>query len=92
MKGGVPAAVLAYGLWGLMPLYFRLMAPASALEVVAHRVVWSLVLLLCSLLYGRLFRDEGPGKVVLRMCFWVAFGESVDSAVSLAQDRKKETD
>ena len=49
-------------------------------------------MLLCSLLYGRLFRDEGPGKVVLRMCFWVAFGESVDSAVSLAQDRKKETD
>ena len=49
-------------------------------------------MLLCSLLYGRLFGDEGPGKVVLRMCFWVAFGESVDSAVSLAQDRKKETD
>ena len=49
MKGGVPAALLAYGLWGLMPLYFRLMAPASALEVVAHRVVWSLVLLLAVL-------------------------------------------
>ena len=49
MTGGVPAALLAYGLWGLMPLYFRLMAPASALEVVAHRVVWSLVLLLAVL-------------------------------------------
>ncbi|MFD1709989.1 EamA family transporter RarD [Ottowia sp. GY511] len=45
MKGGTPAALLAYGLWGLAPLYFRLMAPASALEVVAHRVVWSLILL-----------------------------------------------
>ena len=45
MKGGTPAALLAYGLWGLMPLYFRHMAPAGALEVVAHRVVWSLVLL-----------------------------------------------
>ena len=49
MTGGVPAALLAYGLWGLMPLYFRLMAPASALEVVAHRVGWSLVLLLAVL-------------------------------------------
>ena len=49
MKGGVPAALLAYGLWGLMPLYFRHMAPASAPEVVAHRVVWSLVLLLAVL-------------------------------------------
>ena len=45
MKGGVPVALLAYGMWGLMPLYFHLMAPAGALEVVAHRVVWSLVLL-----------------------------------------------
>ena len=45
MNAGVFAAVLAYGLWGLMPLYFRLMAPATAIEVVAHRVVWSFVLL-----------------------------------------------
>ena len=45
MKGGVPAALLAYGLWGLMPLYFKYMAPATALEVVAHRVVWSFALL-----------------------------------------------
>ena len=29
-----------------MPLYFRLMAPATAIEVVAHRIVWSLALLL----------------------------------------------
>lgn len=46
VPSGLSAAVLAYGLWGLMPLYFRLMAPATALEVVAHRVVWSLALLL----------------------------------------------
>ena len=46
MNSGVTAALLAYGLWGLMPLYFRLMAPASAIEVVAHRIVWSLALLL----------------------------------------------
>ena len=46
MSGGVWASLLAYGLWGLMPLYFRLMAPATAIEVVAHRIVWSLALLL----------------------------------------------
>ena len=46
MSSGVTAALLAYGLWGLMPLYFRLMAPATAIEVVAHRIVWSLALLL----------------------------------------------
>ena len=46
MNSGVTAALLAYGLWGLTPLYFRLMAPATAIEVVAHRIVWSLALLL----------------------------------------------
>jgi len=45
MNSGVTAALLAYGLWGLMPLYFRLMAPATAIEVLAHRIVWSLLFL-----------------------------------------------
>jgi chloramphenicol-sensitive protein RarD len=32
----------AYVLWGLFPLYWPLLAPAGALEVLAHRIVWSL--------------------------------------------------
>jgi chloramphenicol-sensitive protein RarD len=35
----------AYLLWGVFPLYFPLLDPASALEVLAHRVVWSLVVM-----------------------------------------------
>ena len=60
MSGGVPAALLAYTLWGLMPLYFRLMAPASALEVVAHRVVWSFVLLALWQIGALWRRLDGP--------------------------------
>jgi chloramphenicol-sensitive protein RarD len=33
----------AYLLWGVFPLYFPLLDPASAVEVLAHRIVWSLV-------------------------------------------------
>jgi chloramphenicol-sensitive protein RarD len=33
----------AYALWGLFPLYFPLLKPAGGLEIVAHRVLWSLV-------------------------------------------------
>ena len=33
----------AYGLWGLLPLYFFALIPASAVEIVANRVVWSLI-------------------------------------------------
>jgi chloramphenicol-sensitive protein RarD len=32
----------AYVLWGLFPLYWPLLEPAGALEVLAHRIVWSL--------------------------------------------------
>ena len=36
-------AVAAYGLWGLFPFYFHLLDAISPIEVVAHRVIWSLV-------------------------------------------------
>ena len=35
--------IAAYGLWGLFPLYWPLLKPAGALEILAHRIVWSLV-------------------------------------------------
>jgi chloramphenicol-sensitive protein RarD len=36
----------AYLIWGLFPLYFHLLAPSGAVEVVAHRVFWSALLCL----------------------------------------------
>jgi len=36
----------AYGLWGFMPLYIKTVRAVPVLEVLAHRVVWALVLLL----------------------------------------------
>jgi chloramphenicol-sensitive protein RarD len=33
----------AYLLWGLFPLYWPLLIPASPLEILAHRMIWSLV-------------------------------------------------
>ncbi|QSB04491.1 EamA family transporter RarD [Natronoglycomyces albus] len=40
---GYVYGVLAYVLWGLFPVYWKLLAPASALEILAHRVLWSTV-------------------------------------------------
>lgn len=45
---GILFGVGAYGLWGLLPLYFFVLLPAGAVEIVANRVVWSL--LFCVLL------------------------------------------
>jgi chloramphenicol-sensitive protein RarD len=40
---GVGMALAAYGVWGLFPLYFALLAGVGPVEVVAHRIVWALV-------------------------------------------------
>ncbi|WJY01332.1 EamA family transporter RarD [Curtobacterium sp. 458] len=40
---GVVQAIVAYGLWGLMPLLFAAMSPAGAFEIVAWRIVFGLV-------------------------------------------------
>jgi chloramphenicol-sensitive protein RarD len=45
-RRGTLYAICAYGLWGLLPLYLLLLRPAGSLEVLGHRMVWSLVLLL----------------------------------------------
>lgn len=44
---------VAYGLWGLFPLYFHLLQGISPVEVVANRVVWSLVFLVVLTLLTR---------------------------------------
>ena len=40
---GLAFAIGAYGLWGFLPLYFTTLAPAGPIEIVAWRVVLSLV-------------------------------------------------
>ncbi len=44
-RQGVIYGALSYGLWGVVPLYFKLVATVAPQEVVAQRVVWSFVLL-----------------------------------------------
>lgn len=54
-RAGVLYGVAAYGLWGFLPLYWLLLDEAGSVEVVAHRVVWSLVVVLVILaVAGRL--------------------------------------
>jgi chloramphenicol-sensitive protein RarD len=46
VHGGVLSAALAYVLWGLFPLYFKQLTSIAPLDVLVHRVVWSLAFLL----------------------------------------------
>jgi len=45
----------AYALWGTFPLYFHLLAPAGAWEILAHRILWTLLLCLAVLAARREF-------------------------------------
>lgn len=45
VRVGIAYAVAAYGLWGLVPLYFFLVKECPADELVAHRILWSALLL-----------------------------------------------
>ena len=52
VKAGVIFALAAYSMWGIAPMYFKLLTSVPALEIVMHRIVWS-VLVLCFLLLLR---------------------------------------
>lgn len=45
-RTGLIYGLAAYGLWGLIPLYFKSVSAISPLEVLAHRGLWSCVMLL----------------------------------------------
>lgn len=56
-KRGLLLGVAAYVMWGLFPLYWPLLEPAGAIEILAHRVLWSMLAM---------------GAVVLLMRKWPA--------------------
>lgn len=45
LKQGFIYALSAFLLWGLAPVFFKLLAEVNAFEVLAHRVVWSVLIL-----------------------------------------------
>jgi len=66
---GVTAALGAYLFWGLVPVYFKMIHAAPAMEIIAHRILWSIPLLAGFLLLrdGRAFwqRLRLPRRTVL---------------------------
>ena len=54
---GLLYAVGAYGTWGMFPVFFPLLLPASAPEVLAHRIVWTCVFMAVLLIAVRRVSD-----------------------------------
>lgn len=58
-KRGITYGIAAYGSWGLFPLYFKMVTSVGPVEVVAHRALWSfLVLAILIAVLGR-WRELG---------------------------------
>ena len=64
-SSGVTYAIAAYAIWGVLPVYWKLLGSVPSLEVLAHRVTWSFVfvtgLILLSRQWGevrRVFADR----------------------------------
>jgi chloramphenicol-sensitive protein RarD len=58
-RTGLLNGLAAYGMWGLVPLFWPLLKPAGAVESLAHRMVWSLAVV-------------GVALLVLRRWSWAA--------------------
>ncbi|MEZ5154193.1 EamA family transporter RarD [Rhodococcus zopfii] len=59
---GVLCGIGAYLAWGMFPAFFGLLAPAGAIEILAHRVLWTLLLMLLLLaVLGKLGTLRGLG-------------------------------
>ena len=62
MKRGVWLGAAAYSLWGLFPLYWTRVESVPALEIIAHRIVWSFLVLIVMILIAEIRRARRAGS------------------------------
>jgi len=87
---GVLLGVTGYLFWGMFPLYFVLIESVAPIEVVAHRILWSLIVVILILLIGKQWRSFtgafnrrnivilGSAALILSMN-WLVYVYAVDS-------------
>ena len=77
LRFGVLYGIAAYGSWGVFPLYFKTVASVPAVEVLAHRAIWSFVMLAVLVgLLGRwkeVWRELHSRKLLLMLALSTLF-------------------
>jgi chloramphenicol-sensitive protein RarD len=66
MNKGILYGIAAYGLWGILPIYWKALKSARPEEILCHRTIWSLFFLLGLLVYRKRVRSL-LGKLTLRI-------------------------
>jgi len=72
---GLIQALIACVFWGLMPVYFKLLQSVDALEIVAHRIIWSVPLLLVILYFRKNLASLGAA-MMNRQVRWAMLASS----------------
>ena len=96
-KRGVAAAVFCYLLWGIFPLYWKLLAEVDSLEIIAHRIIWcfATTVIFCAaarldlrglLKTPRAWRYLAPAAIIITLnwsiyIFAVNIGRVVETAI-----------
>src|SRR5258708_5433100 len=90
-RTGMLYALATFGAWGLNPFYFKAVAQIPALDVLAHRVVWSSLLLGAMIWWGGQWRYVVMAATTRRTlatlvltsliigCNWLIYIHAVDS-------------
>ena len=58
-RTGLVFGLLAYGLWGVLPIYFKQLGNVGPVDIVAHRIIWSLLFLAVLVAITRGWRQIG---------------------------------
>jgi chloramphenicol-sensitive protein RarD len=70
MKTGIWLGLAAYGLWGLLPVYWKSLHTVPAAQLLSHRIVWSCLMLVGVLLVTRrwaVFRAAALNRQTVRL-------------------------
>ena len=57
MNKGILNGIAAYAMWGVFPIYWKLLHQVPALQVIGHRISWSFILLIVFILLTKQWQD-----------------------------------
>src|SRR3546814_19567709 len=84
-QGGLSYAVAAYGIWGFVPLFFKLVVSVPPVEVLAQRIIWSLPLCFIIMVFRRQI-----GEYLVALKDWRTLRLLLASALMIAVNRAEE--
>jgi chloramphenicol-sensitive protein RarD len=70
-RGALLAAFGAYFLWGFMPLFFKQLAGVPAIEIIAHRVIWAVPVLLIIMAFRRQLAEFWSAISAIKTLRWM---------------------